>query len=91
MTPPPNTAGLMTPAQVLLPSARDEILLMMRTILDKCSTQISMELLDVSIVKIRAMHIYCFCTFPCLISMSLWATPYLYYMYRLYDETEVYT
>ena len=32
----------------LLPAARDEILSMMRTILDKCSTQISMELLDVS-------------------------------------------
>ena len=72
MTPPPNTPGLMSPAQVLLPAARDEILLMMRTILDKCSTQISMELLDVSISPFvccaihdyRAICVYCaYCMF----------------------------
>ena len=47
MTPPPNTPGLVTPAHHLLPAAKEEILEMVRTILDKCSTQISLQLLEV--------------------------------------------
>ena len=49
VTLPPNTGGILTPASQLLPKASSvEILELMKTILDKCSTQITLQLLEVS-------------------------------------------
>ena len=37
VTPPPSTAGVITPSNALLPAAKVEILSMMKTVIDKCS------------------------------------------------------
>ena len=49
VTLPPNTAGIVTRSNVLLTSAKNEILELMKTVLDKCSSQVSVQLLDVRI------------------------------------------
>lgn len=46
---PPNTAGIVTPPDRLLPSSRDEILDLMRTVIEKSQQKITLQLLEVSI------------------------------------------
>ena len=40
VTPPPSTAGIITPSNALLPTAKMEILSMMKTVIEKCSQQV---------------------------------------------------
>jgi hypothetical protein len=47
VTPPPSTAGIITPSNALLPHAKMEILNMMKTVIEKCSQQVSLQLLEV--------------------------------------------
>ena len=48
VTPPPNTPGIVTRADILLSAAKKDILELIRTILEKCSPHVSLQLLDVS-------------------------------------------
>ena len=48
MTPPPSTSGIVTPANNLLPSCKMEILELMKTVIEKCSQQVTLQLLEVS-------------------------------------------
>ena len=50
VTPPPNTPGIVTRADILLSAAEKDIhvLELIRTILEKCSPHVSLQLLDVS-------------------------------------------
>ena len=50
MTPIPNTAGILTQPSALLPAAKPDILDLVRTVLDKCSSQVHLQLLDVRLL-----------------------------------------
>lgn len=45
---PPNTAGIVTSPDRLLPSSRDEILELMRTVIEKSQQKLTLQLLEVS-------------------------------------------
>lgn len=47
VTPPPSTSGIVTPSTSLLPSSKEEILDLMRTVVEKCSQQVALQLLEV--------------------------------------------
>jgi len=51
VTPPPNTSGIVTQPSILLPSAKWEILDLMKTIIEKSSQQLSLQLLEVGVVR----------------------------------------
>ncbi len=48
MTPPPSTAGILTPSNQLLLYCKNEMLDLMRTVIDKASQQVSLQLVEVS-------------------------------------------
>ncbi len=52
MTPPPSTAGILTPSNQLLLYCKNEMLDLMRTVIDKASQQVSLQLVEVS----QAVH-----------------------------------
>ena len=41
VNPPPSTAGIITPSNALLPTAKIEILHLVKTVIEKCSAQVS--------------------------------------------------
>ena len=47
-TPPPNTPGIVTQANALLPAAKEEMIELIKTVLDKCSSHVTSQLLEVS-------------------------------------------
>ena len=47
MTPPPSTPGIVTPPTTLLPLAKGEVLELLRAVVEKCSHQIPLQLLEV--------------------------------------------
>ena len=58
MTPIPNTAGIVTQPSTLLLAAKPDILDLVRTVLDKCSSQVHLQLLDVRLLCVCV----CVCT-----------------------------
>ena len=60
MTPPPSTAGIVTQPNALLPSVKSELLDLMKTVIEKCSQQISLQLLEVGWVW-PGGHVTCGC------------------------------
>ncbi len=58
---PPNTAGIVTRPNVLLTSAKNEVLELMKTVLDKCSSQVSVQLLDVRRRYLILLLVMCTC------------------------------
>ena len=44
---PPNTGGIVTPPERLLPSSRGEILELMRTVIEKSQSKLTLQLLEV--------------------------------------------
>lgn len=48
MTPPSSTSGIVTPANSLLSACKNEILELMKTVIEKCSQQVTLQLLEVS-------------------------------------------
>lgn len=47
VTPPPSTAGIVTPPTTLLPLAKGEVLELLRVVMEKCSHQLQLQLLEV--------------------------------------------
>jgi hypothetical protein len=47
VNPPPSTAGIITPSNALLPTAKIEILHLVKTVIEKCSAQVTLQLLEV--------------------------------------------
>ena len=48
---PPNTGGIVTPPERLLPSAREEILDLMRTVIEKSQQKLTFQLLEVCLFE----------------------------------------
>ena len=59
VTPPPSTAGIVTPANAILPSCKMEILELMKTVIEKCSQQVTLQLLEVSTCDCSLIHSFC--------------------------------